>query len=138
MATRTDGQRAARIGTGRAALLAGSLLAAAGCMTTRATAGTAYTFTIQFEKGCPVSPMPGKLNCPDAAKDCLAVSAAHMDTVTFRASDDSSFDLVFDPFRRVRASGQTFAVAADTPPGTYHFFVTAKGCTPLDPRIIVQ
>jgi hypothetical protein len=135
--------------------------AAAGCATapkfkpTDSKNPKAYKFTIGFSGSpeCPTSATPDWANCrtdldPNARgqpKDCTWVP--YDATVELAGPDGKSFGLQFDPFGRssIPVTGTTGPLSvpkdAAKPHPTdrhYTFRVTAEGCKPLDPEIIVN
>jgi hypothetical protein len=115
----------------------------------------AYKFTMAFTGSpeCTISATPDWANCNtnlDAnsrgqPRDCTWIP--YDATVEFAGPAERKFELQFDPFGKssISVSGTSgpLSIARDTskPKGTnrHHVFrVTAAGCKPLDPEIIVN
>lgn len=107
------------------------------------------TFTFTFTPSVP----PGglctigtalKTTRPCAEKHCLR--AKRGDFITFGSSPPGDFELAFDPFKdgtikvhgdkTLKVHGEAFEPGGPSKP--YSFVVTAPGCTPLDPKIIIE
>lgn len=143
----------------RAALALCALLATAGCSGARAVlpppvAGP-YSFSIRFlnvetdaakpARICPVDAevQEEKRNCPLKKKDCVRGKKGEVAEFQATGAAVPAYEIYFDPFKRAPLAikgGEkaTFTVAEDAPYQAYYFFVTAPGCSPLDPQIIIE
>ena len=138
---------------GLTVLAGSSLLAAGGCATPGGVRAKTVVFDITYVGDCPTS-IASSSPC-GTDKECAVVRGGDA-TVEFRAiganAKDRKFKVQFDPFRETglesHGDGTTGPVGVPKAhlgksdvPKDFTFFIVdlgKPGCTPLDPRIIVE
>ena len=145
-----------------ALLAAGALVVGLGCTTTQSKKlgpPQVLTYPFKFSAGSPCTITQEDVSFADEAdqpsppahcgsdKKCGRASKQNGDSIRFVSIPPShAFEVVFDPFRNGSVSGDDKkrnkldkSLPGDASGSkTYSFSVVAKGCTPLDPIIVID